>query len=805
MREGKAADLTTQSNDAEKTFHKQWHDSNRIYLTVLKYTVDKTIRQSVLENDTAVEYLKAIGEKFKKFDISQKAYYISLLDNARYDGVSRVREHMMKMYGVLRTTYDSQEIEWSINQLMSIVTQEEESQKKIKALTQSVNMLSLGSSNKRGKGKGLTLGYSFWQGNNRIDIYYNTIVVGSAKVLNGLYCLNLNPNFESPTIASVNTVTGHKRHRIDGNSSMLWHRRLGHISRNRLDRLIKQEILPNLDFSNFDYCVDCIKGKFPAKTRGGKANRSENLLDISHTDISGPITPATLADYKYCIAFIDDYSRFGWVDLLREKFDSLNAFRTFKAAVELKYGKSIKAVRSKRGGEYYGRYTESGRNPGPFDLFLKEHGIDAQFTMLGTPQQNGVAERCNRTLMDMVRSMISHSCLPEFLWGDALRTAAYILNQVPSKSVENIPYELFTGKKPTRKHLRVWGCKAEVRPYNPQLKKLDPKTVSGYFIGYCPGSKGNRFYCPSHSTRVIESDRAYYFENDLDSGSEAPKAIQLRNEDTYLLMPSAVSSFSDMPSTSQDNRNDNIVVDPVEEQLREPPANIANEHLQEPVINLRRSERNCRSAIPNDYYVYLQEFESNLRVLHLCKRVKACLCHLILRMMCLRPKWIRFHTVPFEIVGYSDSVASCVDDRKSTSGYIFMMSGGAVSWKSCKQTITATSTMEAEYIACYEATRQAVWIRNLISKLGLMCSRSKPLTIYCDSSSIVSFSHNHRNSNRIKHFDMKFLFVREKIAESQTRLVHIPGEQMLADPMTKGLPVGVFKNHVSHMGIALNL
>ncbi|KAF7826706.1 Retrovirus-related Pol polyprotein from transposon TNT 1-94 [Senna tora] len=216
-------------------------------------------------------------------------------------------------------------------------------------------------------------------------------------------------------------------------------------------------------------------------------------------------------------------------------------YNTIVAAVELKSGKSIKVVRSDRGGEYYGRYTELGRNPGPFALFLKEHGIEAQYTMPSTPQQNGVAERRNRTLMDMVRSMISHSSLPEFLWGDALRTAAYILNQVPSKSVENTPYELFTVKKPTMKHLRVWGCKAEVRPYNPQLMKLDPKTISRYFIGYCLGSRGNRFYCPSHSTRVIESDRAYYFENDSDSWSEAPRAIQLRNEDTYLLMPFAVS------------------------------------------------------------------------------------------------------------------------------------------------------------------------------------------------------------------------------------------------------------------------
>ncbi|KAF7835240.1 Retrovirus-related Pol polyprotein from transposon TNT 1-94 [Senna tora] len=592
MREGKPTDLTAQSNDAEKAFHKQWHDSNRICLTVLKYTVDKTIRQSVTEKDTVIEYLKAIDEKFKKFDKSQKAYYISLFDNARYDGVSGVREHMMKMVNYY-------------NKLKGLKLDLGESflvYKILESLPTEYGVLRTTTIRKKQNVLGV-------QGSSAAVESIGTVVLnlptGHNLVLKKC-CLCAFFKKEFNFHFDVRCT------RIDENSSMLWHRRLGHISRNRLDILIKQEILPNLDFSDFDYCVDCIKGKFPAKTRGGKANRSENILDIIHTDISGPITPTTLGDYKYFITFIDDYSRFGWVDLLREKSDSLNAFQTFKAVVELKSGKSIKAIRSDRGGEYYGRYTESGRNPGPIALFLKEHGIEAQYTMPGTPQQNGVAERRNRTLMDMVRSMISHSCLPEFLWGDALRTAAYILNQVPSKSVENTPYELFTGKKPTMKHLRVWGCKAEVRPCNPQLKKLDPKTIFGYFIGYCPGSRGNRFYCPSHSTKVIESDKAYYFENDSGNGSEAPRAIQLRNEDTYLLMPSAVSSFSDMPSTSQDNRNDNIVVDPVEEQLREPPANIANEHLQEPVINLRQSERNHRSAIPNGYYVYLQEFESNL-------------------------------------------------------------------------------------------------------------------------------------------------------------------------------------------------
>nr|KYP31272.1 Retrovirus-related Pol polyprotein from transposon TNT 1-94 [Cajanus cajan] len=116
-----------------------------------------------------------------------------------------------------------------------------------------------------------------------------------------------------------------------------------------------------------------------------------------------------------------------------------------------------------------------------------------------------------------------------------------------------------------------------------------------------------------------------------------------------------------------------------------------------------------------------------------------------------------------QVIGYSDSdFAGCPDDRKSTSSFVFMMAGGAISWKSVKQTLTATSTMEAEYVACYEATCQAVWLKNLISSFHIVESISRPLVIYWDNTAAVHFSQNNRNFTRSKHFDIKFLFVREK-------------------------------------------
>jgi hypothetical protein len=104
------------------------------------------------------------------------------------------------------------------------------------------------------------------------------------------------------------------------------------------------------------------------------------------------------------------------------------------------------------------------------------------------------------------------SGLPRFLWGEALKTANYLTNRTPSKSVTKTPFELWNNRKPSLNHTHVWGCKAEARLYNPQESKLDSKTVSAFFIGYPEKSKGFRFYCPTHSTRIIETSKAIFIE-----------------------------------------------------------------------------------------------------------------------------------------------------------------------------------------------------------------------------------------------------------------------------------------------------
>jgi len=235
-------------------------------------------------------------------------------------------------------------------------------------------------------------GYSCSFGNGKFSLFYDSKLSGSGSLsgYDNLYLID--------TIASFNeslqlSTRGTKRKLTTENSGILWHKRLGHISKKRIERLVSDEILDPLDFTNFDICVNCIKGK-QTNTRRFVANKTMDILELIHTDICGPFPTVAWNGQQYFITFIDDFSRYGYVYLISEKSQSLDVFRSYKAEVENQLSKKIKSVRSDRGGEYYGRYDGSGeQRPGPFAKFLDECGIVPQYTMPGSPTMNGVAER----------------------------------------------------------------------------------------------------------------------------------------------------------------------------------------------------------------------------------------------------------------------------------------------------------------------------------------------------------------------------------------------------------------------------
>ena len=167
--------------------------------------------------------------------------------------------------------------------------------------------------------------------------------------------------------------------------------------------------------------------------------------------------------------------------LISHKSEALEFFRRYNTLVENQLERTIKCLRTDQGGEYLSEQ---------FKKLCDEKVIVWKLTNPYTPQQNGVAERRNHTLLEMVRFMMAQENLPVSYWGDALLTAAYILNHVPSKSVTSTPYELWTGRKLDLMHLRPWGPAAFVRDTSHPHGKLGPRGKKCIFIRHSEHSKG---------------------------------------------------------------------------------------------------------------------------------------------------------------------------------------------------------------------------------------------------------------------------------------------------------------------------
>ncbi|KAA0049626.1 gag/pol protein [Cucumis melo var. makuwa] len=273
----------------------------------------------------------------------------------------------------------------------------------------------------------------------------------------------------------------------------------------------------------------------------GKGYRAKEPLKLIHSDLCGPMNVKARGSFEYFISFIDDYSRYGYLYLMEHKSEALEKFKEYKAEVENLLSKKIKILRSDRGGEYMDLR---------FQDYMIEHGIQSQLSAPGTPQQNGVSERRNRTLLDMVHSMMSYAQLPSSFWGYAVETAVHILNNVPSKSVSKIPFELWRGRKPSLSHFRIWGCPAHVLVTNP--KKLEPRSRLCQFVGYPKETRGDLFF-DLQENRVFVSTNATFLEEDHMRDHKPRSKLVLNeatNESTRVVDEVGPSSRVDETSTS---------------------------------------------------------------------------------------------------------------------------------------------------------------------------------------------------------------------------------------------------------------
>ena len=289
----------------------------------------------------------------------------------------------------------------------------------------------------------------------------------------------------------------------------LWHERFGHLNSGDLKLLNDQRLVNGMEMSSVDeagddVCHGCALGKskrlpFPKKS----FHKTTKPLQLIHSDVCGPVHVPSLGGSRYFVTFTDDYSRYVTVNILKTKDEVNDKFEDFLNLVENQHDLKVKKFRSDGGGEYISN---------EFKKVCRSRGIEVDGTIPYSPQQNGVAERMGRTLMEMARSMLYHANLPQKFWAEAISTAAYLRNRCPTSSFKGAtPYERWFGVKPDVEHLRVFGCNVYVHIPDEKRRKLDAKAVEGVFVGYPAGQKGYKIFIPE-SKRFVSSRDVTFME-----------------------------------------------------------------------------------------------------------------------------------------------------------------------------------------------------------------------------------------------------------------------------------------------------
>nr|GEW98406.1 hypothetical protein [Tanacetum cinerariifolium] len=796
----------------------------------------------------------------------------------------------------------------------------------------------------------------------------NNVVYFSAVPRDGIFEIDLSNSLTNES--SVYAVSN-KRAKLDLDSALLWHCRLGHISKKCIEKLQHDRLLNSSDLREFEKCVSCMSGKMARKPYTHQVERAKDLLGLIHTDVCGPFKIMSRQRVSYFVTFTDDFSHYGYVYLLKYKHEVFETFKVFQKEVENQLGKTIKSQRSDCGGE---------------------------------------------TLLDMVRSMMSQTALPKSFCDYALETAAHILNMIPTKKVEKTPYKVWHGKVPKLSYLKVWGCEALVkRDTLTKPDNLKPRAIKCIFVGHPKETMGYSFYYPLEN-KVLVARNAKFLENSL-VDQEASGSIEdleiIQEEDTHLSLDTSLNHKEDdleidepqsdiVPirrSTRTRHAPDRMylyiddeehdlgdlgepanykaaLLDPESEKwlnamnvemqsmkdnevwvLVELPPNgktvgskfalqekdrhgwksrlVAKGYTQTPGIDYKETfspiadirairiliaiaayydyeiwQMDVKTAFLNGYLneevyikqpegfvnpkypnrvcklkrsiyglkqasrqwnkrfddeikkfgfiqnrnepcVYQKASRSNITflILDISKRLiglcQSAYIEKILKRYCMEnskresipmqeklklsksqgastPAEIkRMQNVPYALaVGstmntkdmflvyggdkkqelrvscYTDAgYLTDADDLKSQTGYVFVLNGGAVDWKSAKQSIFATSSAEAESIAAFDAFKEAVWVRKFISGLRVVPTIKEPISMYYDNTEAIAIANEFGITKGARHFRAKVHYLREVIKLGDIKLEKVHIDDNLADLFTKAL---AFPKHSEH-------
>ncbi|KAM5584807.1 hypothetical protein ABKV19_004255, partial [Rosa sericea] len=316
-------------------------------------------------------------------------------------------------------------------------------------------------------------------------------IMGGKRSLDNCYHIQANESFKLQSCMSVRSTE---------ETFELWHKRMGHVNYQDLLKLSSKQCvrgLPNLNGKTDKICGECKIGKqTKAPHKVVNSATTTKVLELLHMDLMGPAQSESMGGKSYMLVVVDDFSRYTWVNFLRNKTETFESFKNLsqKLIIEKKsFNISIVRVRSDNGTEF---------KNAAFANYFHELGVSHEFSAPITPQQNDIVERKNRVLLDMARVMLHAAGLSTNFWAEAISFACYTINRVFFRpGTDQTTYELWKGKKPNVGYFHVFGSPCYILLDREHLGTFDARSDDGVFLGYSMNSRAYRVY--NKRTRVV--------------------------------------------------------------------------------------------------------------------------------------------------------------------------------------------------------------------------------------------------------------------------------------------------------------
>nr|GEX99073.1 hypothetical protein [Tanacetum cinerariifolium] len=668
---------------------------------------------------------------------------------------------------------------------------------------------------------------------NTIQVSRNNVVYFIDIPRDGIFEINLS---NSLTNESYIYAVSNKRAKLDLDSALLWHCRLGHISKKCIEKLQHDGLLDSADLKAFEKCVSCMSGKLARKPYAHQVKRAKDLLGLIHTDVCGLFKIMSRQGASYFITFTDDFSRYDYVYLLKHKHEVFETFKVFQKEVENQLGKSIKSLCSDCGGEYMSQ---------EFLDHLKDHGIIAHCTPPYTPQHISVSERRNRTLLDMALVKQDTLTKPDKL---EPRSIKCIFVGYPKKMMGYSFYYPPENKVLVARNARFLENSLINQEASGSLEdlKIIQEEDTHPFIDTSLNHKDDDLEIDEPQSDIVPIRRSTRTRHAPDCmclyiDAEEHELRDLGEPTNYkaaLLDPESEKWLNAM-NVEMKSMKDNEVWVLVELPPNRKPLVASGSSRKKPtwmkIVKTYLGRCFAMKDLGEAAYILGIKIyrDRSRRLIGLCQ---SAYIEKILKRYCMKNSKRESISMQEKLklsksqgasthaelkrmqnVSYASAVGSIMYVVRCTRSDVafaqnvtsqFQQNPGDIHWTTVNNILKYLRNTkdiflvygESEYIAAFDASKEAVWVRKFISGLGVVPITEEPISMYCDNTRAITIPNESRITKGARHFYVKVHYLREVIEYGDIKLEKVHTDDKLADPFTKALAFLKHSEHTRNIG-----